>query len=146
MILKVEGQTFCFNFTCLNLYEGKDLGFYKTSWMAIPKMLKLNNASANIQGMLNTWVAHLRWNIILVSALVERVLPSLSNEHDTPENGAGRILFFSRMYSFHDLTALKQTPTATPRTQAAPWLPCTVIPQLGINNLNSCLPIRFALQ
>ena len=31
IILNVEGQTFCFNLTYLNLYEGKDLGLYKTS-------------------------------------------------------------------------------------------------------------------
>lgn len=43
--LKAEGQTFCFNLTYLNLYEGKDLGFYKASWTAIPKTLKFNNKS-----------------------------------------------------------------------------------------------------
>lgn len=31
MLSKVEGQTFCFNLTYLNLSKGKDLGFYKTS-------------------------------------------------------------------------------------------------------------------
>lgn len=30
-LLKVEGETLCFNLTYLNLSEGKDLGFYKTS-------------------------------------------------------------------------------------------------------------------
>jgi len=31
MLLKVEGQIFCFNLTYPNLYEVKDLGFSKTS-------------------------------------------------------------------------------------------------------------------